>query len=69
LGLAVPVNQIKFRVAGSPYPEALDAHLLRQSAGENVVTEYAGDDIEISFAPVLVDRRPKHSSVKSTLSP
>jgi hypothetical protein len=51
----------------------LHDHLYVQDAADSkwksVVAEYTGNDIEISFVPVLVDRRPKRLLAKSTLSP
>jgi hypothetical protein len=39
------------------------------SKWKNVIAEYTGNDIEISFVPVLIDRRPKHLLAEFTLSP
>jgi hypothetical protein len=39
------------------------------SKWKSVAAEYTGNDIEISFVPVLIDRRPKHLLAEFTLSP
>jgi hypothetical protein len=74
----------KFSVARARHPETVDIHLLcGRSTGDspeqscvhdaahsrNVPAEYTGNDIEISFVPVLVGRGPKRLLAESTLSP